>query len=109
VNALQRSSAVIVQKSIREGFGLSVTEALWKKKPVVASNVGGITLQVKDGENGFLVDPQDNHAFAERIIELLKNPQLANDFGERGKEVVHSKFLITRLLLDYLNLLNEII
>ncbi|MFQ6052421.1 MAG: glycosyltransferase, partial [Candidatus Hydrothermarchaeota archaeon] len=71
VNALQRISAVIIQKSIKEGFGLSVTEALWKGKVVVASNVGGISLQIKDGENGFLVEPYDTEGFADRIIKIL--------------------------------------
>ncbi|UCG91870.1 MAG: glycosyltransferase [candidate division WOR-3 bacterium] len=108
VNVIQRSSAVIVQKSIREGFGLSVTEALWKKKPVVASDVGGIRLQIKDGESGFLVDPQDNNKFAERIGAILKDPKLGESLGERGHDFVKKNFLITRLLLDYLNLLKEI-
>jgi len=109
VNALQRSSAVIVQKSIREGFGLTVTEALWKRKPVVASNVGGIPLQIKDGETGFLVEPHDNKKFAERILSILKDPKLAENLGEKGRAVVEKNFLITRLLLDYLNLLKEVI
>ncbi len=108
VNVIQRSSAVIVQKSIREGFGLSVTEALWKKKPVVASDVGGIRLQIKDGESGFLVDPQDNNKFADRIIAILKDPKLGENLGERGNAFVKKNFLITRLLLDYLHLLKEI-
>ncbi|NIO19763.1 MAG: glycosyltransferase [Candidatus Aenigmarchaeota archaeon] len=108
VNALQRSSAVVVQKSIREGFGLTVTEALWKERPVVASNVGGIPLQIKDGENGFLIDSHDTEGFADRIIKLLNDPTLAQKIGVKGKESVMKKFLITRLLLDYLNLLNEI-
>ena len=108
VNALQRSSAVIMQKSIREGFGLTVTEALWKEKPVVASNVGGIPLQITDGTNGFLLDPGDTEGFAERIIELLRNPDMGMHMGKKGKETVRKKFLITRLALDYLDLLNDI-
>ncbi len=108
VNALQRTSQVIIQKSIREGFGLTVTEALWKGKPVVASNVGGITLQIKDGENGFLVAPYDVKGFAERIIKILQNPDLAEEMGKKGKETVRENFLITRLLSDYLELLNDI-
>lgn len=106
VNCLQRSSDVIIQKSLKEGFGLTVTEALWKGKPVVASNVGGIPLQIKDGENGFLVDPYDIEGFANRIIKILENPDLGKKMGERGKEVVRKKFLITRLLLDHLDVLN---
>jgi len=109
VNALQQSSAVIVQKSIREGFGLTITEALWKKKPVVASNIGGIPIQVKDGENGFLVEPDDTKGFADRIIQILQNPKLAEQMGKKGKEVVRKNFLITRLLSDYLDLFNDII
>lgn len=108
VNALQRISSVIIQKSIREGFGLTVTEGLWKEKPVVASNVGGIPLQITDGENGFLVDPYDFDGFAERIVELLKNPSLAKEMGKKGKETVRKKFLMTRTLSDYLDLLNDI-
>jgi len=105
VNVLQRSSAVIIQKSIREGFGLTVTEALWKARPVVASNVGGIPLQIKDGETGFLVDPKDYNGCAERIISFLKNPKLADEIGRNGKEYVRKNYLITRLLSDYLDLL----
>jgi len=109
VNALQRKSAVVIQKSIREGFCLAVTEALWKGTPVVASNVGGIPLQIKDGENGFLVQPRDVKGFAERTIRLLKNPDLAKKMGEEATETVRKKFLITRLLIDYLDLLAEVI
>jgi trehalose synthase len=109
VNALQRSSAVIIQKSIREGFGLTVTEALWKGTPVVASNIGGIPLQIKYGENGFLVEPHDTEGFADRVIQILQNPDLAEEMGKKGKEVVRKNFLITRLLSDYLDLLNDII
>lgn len=109
VNVLQRISSVIIQKSLKEGFGLTVTEALWKETPVVASNVGGIALQITDGENGYLLDPFDYDGFAERIIYLLKNPSKAEQIGKRGKEIVREKFLITRLLTDYTNLLNELI
>ena len=109
VNSIQRCSTVVVQNSIREGFCLAVTEALWKGKPVVATNVGGIPLQVGDGEEGFLVEPHEKTEFAEKIIEILKNPSLAKEMGEKGQERVRENFLITRLLLDYLNLLNNII
>jgi len=108
VNALQRKSAVIIQKSIKEGFGLTITEALWKEKPVVASNVGGIPVQITDGENGFLVDVIDKNGFAQKIIEIMKNPDLGYELGKRGKETVRKKFLITRLLSDHLDLLSEI-
>ncbi len=108
INALQRISSVIIQKSIREGFGLTVTEAMWKERPVVASDVGGVPLQIKDGENGFLVEPYDTKGFAERIIKVLQNPDLAEEMGKNGKEIVRKNFLITRLLSDYLDLLNYI-
>ena len=109
VNVLQRISNVIIQKSIKEGFGLTVSEALWKETPVVASNVGGIPLQITDGKNGYLVDPLDYDGFAERIIYLLENPSEAERIGKKGKETVKEKFLITRLLVDYVDLLNEMI
>jgi len=109
VNALQRSAAVVIQKSLREGFGLTVTEALWKKRPVVASNIGGIPLQIQDGVNGFLLEPDDTEGFAERVVECLKNPSLGKEIGEKGKETVREKFLITRILLDYLDLLNGLL
>ncbi|RKZ01725.1 MAG: glycosyl transferase family 1 [Candidatus Hydrothermota bacterium] len=106
VNVLQRVSSAVIQKSLREGFALVVTEAIWKGTPVVASNVGGIPLQIKDGENGFLVEPTDLKGFAERLIYLLKNPKLAEEMGKKGKEMARKNFLITRLLSDYLDLLN---
>ena len=109
VNVLQRISSVIIQKSIKEGFGLTVSEALWKETPVVASNVGGIPLQITDGENGFLVKPLDYNGFADRIIYLLENPSKAEQIGKKGKERVREKFLITRLLADYIDLFNELI
>ncbi|MCK4292053.1 MAG: glycosyltransferase [Planctomycetes bacterium] len=108
VNSIQRFSNVIIQKSIREGFCLCVTEALWKGTPVVASNVGGIPSQIDDGQSGFLVEPHDTEGFAERIIHVLKNPDEAKAVGEKAKETVRQKFLITRLLSDYLDMLNAI-
>jgi len=108
VNALQRSAALIIQKSLREGFGLTVTEGLWKEKPVVASDVGGISLQIEDQKSGFLLEPDDNDGFADRIIEILKNPALAKELGQKGKETVKEKFLTTRILMDYLDLMNEL-
>ncbi|MBW1690963.1 MAG: glycosyltransferase [Deltaproteobacteria bacterium] len=109
INALQRKSSVIVQKSSKEGFGLVVTEALWKGTPVVASNIGGIPLQIKDGENGFLLDFEDTQGFADKIITVLKEPALAVEMGRKGHEHVKSKFLITRLLIDYLDLLADLV
>ena len=108
VNSIQRFSSVIIQKSIREGFCLCVTEALWKGTPVVASNVGGIPCQIDDGQSGFLVEPEDNEGFAERITHILKNPDEAKAVGEKAREKVRREFLITRLLSDYLDMLNSI-
>ncbi len=109
VNAVQRFSDIIIQKSTKEGFCLCVTEALWKGTPVVASDVGGIPSQIEDGENGFLVAPKDTEGFADRIIHLLKNPDDGKAIGLKAKETVRKKFLITRLLSDYLYMLNSII
>ena len=109
VNAIQRFSTVIIQKSVKEGFGLVVTEALWKGKPVVAGNVGGIPQQIKDGENGFLVDPRNYKDCADRVIKLLKDPKLSQRMGQRARESVKEKFLTTRLVSDYLDLLSEVL
>ncbi len=108
VNALQRKSDVIVQKSLREGFGLTVTEAMLKEKPVIASRVGGITLQIRDGENGFLLEADDKEGFAAKIVEVLQKPSLAKSLGKKAGEVAKEKFLITRLLADYLDLLGDL-
>jgi len=108
VNALQRISSVVIQKSIREGFGLTVTEALWKEKPVVASNVGGIPLQMADGETGYLIDPTDIKTGAARVISILENPAEAKRLGTNGREMVRKKFLITRHLYDDLKMLNDL-
>jgi len=109
VNSIQRFSSVIIQKSIKEGFCLAVTEALWKGKPVVASNVGGLPAQIEHGKNGFLLQPDDVEGFADRIVHILKDPEEAKDLGEKAKETVRQKFLITRLLSDHLDMLNAII
>ncbi|MEA3356075.1 MAG: glycosyltransferase [Candidatus Bipolaricaulota bacterium] len=103
VNALQRGADVIVQKSLREGFALTVTEAMWKGKPVVGAAIGGIKLQVKDGITGFLV--RSIEETAERITFLLHNTDVANEMGEMGVQQVRKNFLITRHLHDYLRLL----
>lgn len=108
VNALQRTSSVVVQKSLKEGFGLTVTEALWKGKPVVASNVGGIPLQIEDGVSGFLLDPKDEDGFADRIVRILQDPDLGRRLGAAGRETVRKKYLITRLLADWLDLLADV-
>ena len=103
VNALQSWADVIMQKSTREGFGLTVTEAMWKARPVVAGRVGGIVHQITDGENGFLVESIEEAAA--RIVELLKSPDLARRLGQEARETVRQKFLITTLLEQELALL----
>jgi trehalose synthase len=107
VNVLQRASSVLIQKSLREGFGLTVTEGLWKGRPVVASKVGGIPLQIEDGQNGFLVEPEDIDTCADRVIRILKDPEMAVTIGKAGQEYVRNRFLITRLLGDYLDLIKS--
>jgi len=109
INALQRASSVVVQKSIKEGFAITVSEALWKGTPVVTSNVGGISSQVIQGKNGYLLEPKDYAGFAEKIIYLIKNPDIAEKMGAFGKEYVKNNFLITRHLLDYIQLMKKII
>lgn len=109
INALQRASSVILQKSLKEGFGLTISEAMWKKTPVVASRVGGIPLQVIDGETGFLVDPTDIDQCADRIVKLLNDPEMAERMAIKGKEYVREHFLITRLLADDLQLVHDLI
>jgi trehalose synthase len=103
VNALQRRAAVVLQKSIREGFGLTVTEAMWKGAAVIGGNVGGIRRQIKDGENGFLVETIDQAA--ERIVQILTNRALREHLGARAKESVRERFLMSRLLEDWIDLL----
>ena len=100
VNALQRASTVIVQKSLKEGFGLTVSEALWKAKPVVASNVGGIPLQIKHKYSGLLCHSVSGAAFA--IKQLLHSPGYAQQLGKNGREHIRNNFLLTRHLRDYL-------
>ncbi len=102
VNALQRTADVILQKSIREGFALTVSEALWKETPVVGTRVGGIPLQVKHGKTGYLVET--NQQAANAIVKLLQNNKLKKRLGKQGKEYVKEHFLITRHVLDYLKL-----
>jgi trehalose synthase len=106
VNAFQSQSDVCLQKSIREGFGLTVTEALWKGRPTIGGNVGGIPLQISDGETGFLVDsPQQ---CAERCLEILADPELGKRLGRAGKEHARQEFLSPRLLRDWVELLSEL-
>jgi len=100
VNALQRASTVIVQKSLREGFGLTVAEALWKAKPVVASHTGGIPLQIKHKYSGLLCRSIEGAAFS--IKQLLNSPRYAKKLGENGREHIKNNFLLTRHLRDYM-------
>jgi trehalose synthase len=106
VNAFQSQSDICLQKSIREGFGLTVTEALWKGRPTVAGNVGGIPLQIEDGVSGYLVNsPQE---CAERCLEILDDPELGKKLGREGKEHARRQFLTPRLLRDWLQLVTDL-
>src|SRR3954464_698608 len=105
VNALQRAAAVVLQKSTREGFGLTVTEAMWKGAAVIGGNVGGIRHQIRDEWNGFLVNTPDQAAA--RIVQLLKDPGLRDRIGSRAKESVRQNFLMSRLLEDWVDLLSK--
>lgn len=102
INALQRMSDVILQKSIKEGFGLTVSEAMWKEKPVIGGAVGGIPLQIIHGVTGFIVHSVEGAAF--RIRQFLNNPDMARRMGQQGKEYVRNNFLLTRQIRDYLSL-----
>ncbi|QSQ20532.1 glycosyltransferase [Pyxidicoccus parkwayensis] len=106
VNALQSISDVVIQKSIREGFGLTVSEAVWKGTPVIGGRVGGIPLQLPEGTGGVLVDTIEE--CAEHMLRLLRQPEEARLLGERGREHVRQNFLMPRLLRDHLLLLNEL-
>ena len=100
INALQRISTIVIQKSLKEGFGLTISEALWKKKPVIAGNVGGIKSQIVHGITGYLTNSVEGTA--RRIEQLLNNPAGAKKMGENGYEYVKNNFLLTRHLKDYL-------
>ncbi len=104
VNALQSRSAVVLQKSIREGFGLTVAEAMWKGTPVIGGDVGGIKHQIEDGVNGYLVSSIPEAA--EKIVQLVENPVLREEMGQKARESVKENFLLIRLLEQYLDLLN---
>ncbi len=106
INAFQRAADVVMQKSIREGFGLTVSEALWKGRPVVGGRCGGITMQIANGENGFLVDNVEEAA--QRTAELLRDPARAEDMGAAGREHVRRSFLSTRELEDWLQLFKDL-
>lgn len=107
VNAFQRLSDVVIQKSIREGFGLVVSETLWKKTPVVAREAGGIPLQMEGGVGGFLVDSVEE--CAEKTLRLLRNPEEGEELANRGRERVRERFLLTRLIADELKLYSSLL
>jgi trehalose synthase len=102
VNALQTRAAVVLQKSVREGFGLTVAEAMWKKTPVIGGNVGGIRYQIENGVNGFLVSSIDETA--KRMVELINDKKLRDEMGSKARETVRKNFLLTRYLEQYLDL-----
>jgi trehalose synthase len=105
VNALQSRAAVVLQKSIQEGFGLTVTEAMWKGAAVIGGNTGGIRHQIEDGVSGFLVSSVEEAA--NRIVQLVKDGELRGHLGQKAKETVRQRFLLTRLLEQYLDLFNS--
>jgi trehalose synthase len=102
INALQRLATVVLQKSLKEGFGLTVSEAMWKGKPVIGGAVGGIPLQIVHGVTGFLVHSVEGAAF--RIRQFLNNAEMGKRMGERAREYVRNNFLITRQMRDYLSI-----
>jgi trehalose synthase len=105
VSAVQHTAAVILQKSVREGFGLTVAEAMWKSRPVIGGRVGGIVKQIEDGVSGFLVSSPEETAA--RIVQVLSDPNLASRLGENACHTVQKKFLMPRLLEQYLDLFSE--
>jgi trehalose synthase len=109
VNALQRQATIIVQKSLKEGFGLTVTEAMWKARPVVGSAVGGIPDQIEDGVSGLLLsDPKDADEYASALERLLRDEELRAKLGDNARERVRERFLATRHLLQYAELLERL-
>lgn len=110
VNALQRYASIVVQKSLREGFGLTVTEAMWKARPMVASKIGGIQDQIADGEQGLLLaDPTDLPGLGALLAQLLKAPEQAEQLGAAAKQKVLGEFLGDRHLRQYADLITELI
>jgi trehalose synthase len=107
VNAFQTASDVVLQRSVREGFGLVVTEAMWKARPVVATPVGGITAQLEDGVNGLLC--ADTDGCAAQIVKLLRDPRLARAIGRAARATVRERFLLPRLLRDHLALYDDLL
>jgi len=109
VNALQRRAAIVVQKSLAEGFGLTVAEAMWKGRPVIASRIGGIQDQIEDGRCGILLDdPEDLEAYGQAVSALLDDPDRAAEIGEAARERVKDRFLGNESLLHYLALIEPL-
>jgi trehalose synthase len=106
VNAFQSQAEVVIQKSTREGFGLTVSEALWKARPFIGGDVGGIPLQVQDGETGYLVSSPEE--CADRSLRILREPELGKQLGRAGKEHVRRHFLTPRLLRDWLHIFSDL-
>ena len=106
VNAFQSQADVCMQKSTREGFGLTVTEGQWKGRPMIGGDVGGIPLQIENGVSGYLVSSPEEAA--QRSIEILEDPELAKRIGRAGKEHARQHFLTPRLLRDWLQLMTEL-
>jgi trehalose synthase len=107
VNCFQRAADVIIQKSLREGFGLTVAEGAWKSRPVIGGRAGGITLQIEDGRTGYLVDSIEE--CAQRTIELLEDPDRCSHMGAEGKDLIRDNFLTTREVADWLKLFAEVV
>jgi trehalose synthase len=108
VNAIQRHATVVVQKSLQEGFGLTVAEAMWKSRPVVASAVGGITDQMTPGTGILLTDPSDLDAFGEKLVDLMMKPDVMAAMGRRARARIRSGFLADRHLVDYARLIVDL-
>src|SRR5262249_17061669 len=106
INAFQRASAVVLQKSLREGFGLTISEGLWKGRPVIGGNVGGIPLHIENGVTGYLVNSVEE--CIDCTLKLMRHPKTAAEMGARGREVVRHNFLSTANLRNYLRLFNEL-
>ncbi len=104
VNALQRAASVIMQPSTKEGFGLVITEALWKRKPVIAADVGAIPLQIRDGDTGYFY--RTPHETAKKVLYLLEHPEVAEMIGERGRRYVKEHFLLPDRIADCLMAIN---
>lgn len=106
INAFQTGSEVVIQKSLREGFGLTVTEGMWKRRPLIGGDVGGIRAQIKDGVSGYLVDSAE--LCAARAMALLDDPAMADAMGEAGREHVRTRFTTPHLVRDWLELMADL-